>query len=108
MATEPIKTNKEIGNITSTDKNVNGSKLKRHYNKINEAIEYFIGSLYNFLRRPLSKLLLVLWIIILDIVIFYHSGAPNGFRALVAEGTLALAYVTYLQMKRDEDTKIIK
>ena len=31
------------------------------------------------------------------------KGTPNGFRALVSEGTLALAFVTYFQMKKTEN-----
>ena len=39
-----------------------------------------------------------------DVYLFVSSGLANGFRALVAEGTLSLALVTYLQMKNAQET----
>ncbi len=47
--------------------------------------------------------ILVIAIVVINGVVFSYYGIPNGFRSLVAEGTLALAFVTYLQMKKSEN-----
>lgn len=77
--------------------------IRRISSYINNLADFVFLTLYNVLKAPFAKMIIVVVIIIVDGIVFFYYGAPNGFEGLVAEGTLALAFVTYLQMKKSED-----
>ena len=96
------------GEIKSTkDEEKGETAFKKYLSVINDDTESVFQTLYNVLREPFVKLIIVITIIIINGLVFSYYGTPNGFRSLVAEGTLALAFVTYLQMKRSEN-KVVK
>ena len=88
------------------DEEKDQSKYKRIWNIINDDTNFVFRGLYNALKQPLVKLVLVIVIIIVDGIVFFGYGTQNGFEGLVAECTLALAFVTYLQMKKSDDNII--
>lgn len=103
MDNNPNKKLNEIGKIQPTQEVEGDCKIKKYYNELNMYIEILIRILYNLLKQPFSKFFFVIVITIVDAIVFYYYGAANGFRALVSEGTMALAFVTYLQMKKGEN-----
>ncbi|MGP6240082.1 hypothetical protein ACNF40_06690 [Cuniculiplasma sp. SKW4] len=103
MENDPNKKLNEMGKIQTTQEVEDERGLKKYYNKLNVYVERSILFLYNLLTQPFSKFFFVIVITVLDAIVFYYYGAANGFRALVSEGTLALAFVTYLQMKKGEN-----
>ena len=88
------------------DEEKDEAKYKRIWALTNDYINFVFRGLYNALKQPLVKLVLVIVIIIVDGIVFFCYGTQNGFEGLVAEGTLALAFVTYLQMKKSDDNII--
>lgn len=97
----------ESGELKSNiDEERGKSKLKKTFYKSNIITTQLIQWLYNLFKQPFIKLSFVIIISIIDGIVFFYYGTPNGFRALVSEGTLALAFVTYLQMKKSEDSLV--
>ena len=66
-----------------------------------------VGVFIRLIRSPLFPVFSILIVVIIDGCVFVYGGLANGFRALVAEGTISLALVTYLQMKNAKNqTKV--
>lgn len=66
-----------------------------------------VGLFIKLIRSPLFPVFSILIVIIINVYVFIYGGLANGFRALVAEGTISLALVTYLQMKNAKNqTKV--
>lgn len=94
----------EIGEIKSMKGGGKGKGTpKKVLSNLNNSTDSIFQALYNVLKQPFAKLIFVIAIIIIDGMVFSYYGTPNGFRALVSEGTLALAFVTYFQMKKTEN-----
>ena len=80
--------------------NKNGSVMEETKNsKLYKISLRVIGAFIKIIRSPLSPAFSIIIVIIIDVYVFIYGGLANGFRALVAEGTISLALVTYLQMK---------
>ncbi len=76
----------------------NGEEILRKV-KQSWITDRIVNPLLRLLKSPRVLFFFGLVVLVVDIYVFISNGPANGFRALVAEGTLSLAMVTYLQMK---------
>ena len=106
--------NKEEGSNTKNEERTYSkikiiiTKIKKiKYSKAYKITLLLIGLLIRMVRSVIFPIASILIVVIIDGYVFVYGGLANGFRALVAEGTISLALVTYLQMKNAKNqTKV--